>query len=249
MRSTVARRLAAAGLALSFIGGVAACGDDDAESAAPDDGTPTAACDAAIDLSTAFSGPPDGDAASWAETSLVPIGERLAELPGDAGSAGETLRSTFAQIAETGDLAAFESPETEQALATVGAAIHRDCGFETVEVEAYDYRYEGLPSQVDAGRVSFSLENKGTEDHEIVIFRRADGVDETLEELMELPEDEVMSKIEFTGVAFGSPGSTTYTAADLAPGTYFVVCFIPVGGGEEGPPHFVEGMSGTFTVS
>jgi hypothetical protein len=35
---------------------------------------------------------------------------------------------------------------------------------------------------------------------------------------------------------------------DLEPGTYFLVCFIPQGGGD-GPPHFMGGMKETIVVS
>ena len=41
--------------------------------------------------------------------------------------------------------------------------------------------------------------------------------------------------------------------ADLAPGEYVAVCFIPVGTMPDhegtGPPHFVEGMKQEFTVT
>lgn len=32
------------------------------------------------------------------------------------------------------------------------------------------------------------------------------------------------------------------------PGSYIAVCFIPIGGGEEGPPHFTGGMVAEFDV-
>ena len=69
------------------------------------------------------------------------------------------------------------------------------------------------------------------------------------DELSQLPEEEQGAAMQFTGVAFGDPGSTSYTTADLESGTYFVVCFLPVGGHEEGKPHFMEGMVQEITVS
>ena len=44
------------------------------------------------------------------------------------------------------------------------------------------------------------------------------------------------------------PGSTDYVVADLEPGNYVVLCFLPVGmkamdgPPPDGPPHFMEGM-------
>ena len=67
-------------------------------------------------------------------------------------------------------------------------------------------------------------------------------------ELMESGE-EAMADLTFTGVAFGGPDTTSYAAVDLEPGTYYLVCFIPVGGGEDGPPHFMEGMQHTIAVT
>ena len=80
----------------------------------------------------------------------------------------------------------------------------------------------------------------------MVLFRRNDGVTENLGELMELPEEDLMSKVTFTGVTFGGPGTTNYVAMDLEPGTYFLLCFIPQG--EDGPPRFMGGMQHTVTV-
>lgn len=94
--------------------------------------------------------------------------------------------------------------------------------------------------------MSFALENAGVEEHEMVLFRRNDGVTDSLDQLLELGEEEIFSKLTFTGVTFGGPGTTSYTAMDLEPGTYFLLCFIPQG--EDGPPHFIGGMKHTVTV-
>ncbi len=98
-----------------------------------------------------------------------------------------------------------------------------------------------------AGRYGFAMENIGVEEHEMVLFRRNDGVTGSFEELAELG-DAMMEKVTFTGVAFGGPDTTSYAAVDLEPGTYFLVCFVPVGGGEDGAPHFMEGMQTTVEV-
>jgi hypothetical protein len=127
--------------------------------------------------------------------------------------------------------------------------VHDQCGAQQQAVTAVDYAFEGVPDELDAGLTSFAFTNEGGEEHEMVLFRRADGVEESLDELLALPDDEAMSKVQMAGVTFASPGDTSYLAADLEPGTYFLVCFIPVGGGEEGEPHFMHGMKAELTVA
>ena len=45
-----------------------------------------------------------------------------------------------------------------------------------------------------------------------------------------------------------APTQTVNFAKPLPKGHYAVVCFLPVGGGEDGPPHLMEGMITDFTV-
>jgi len=238
-------RIGAALLALSLAGGLAAC-NDEAEALSAD------ACDAAVALGTAMGQAPQDPAefASFAEQRLVPIGETLvAELDGDGKKAAETLSAAYGQVAETGDPSVlFEDAEVLAATSSVGAIVHEECDLQAVNIKAIEYAFADAPTTLDAGRVSFALENAGVEEHEMVLFRRNDGVTESLEQIMELGEEEIFSKLTFTGVTFGGPGSTNYTAMDLEPGTYFLLCFIPQGGGEDGPPHFMGGMQHTLTV-
>jgi hypothetical protein len=80
----------------------------------------------------------------------------------------------------------------------------------------------------------------------------------SVEELLELPEEQVESMIEFLGVAFAASGEEDVTFAQLEPGRHVMLCFIPVGTtsmemleGEtppEGPPHFTQGMVHEFEV-
>ncbi len=82
----------------------------------------------------------------------------------------------------------------------------------------------------------------------MVVFRKADGVTLPWEELLELPDEEAEEKAQFVTAAFAPPGEGSSTLAELEPGVYAMVCFIPVGGGEDGPPHFTEGMLEEFSV-
>ena len=59
---------------------------------------------------------------------------------------------------------------------------------------AADYAFQGVPSEVDSGVTSFEFKNGGTEVHEMVVFRINDGVTETVDELLAMPEEEVVTK-------------------------------------------------------
>jgi hypothetical protein len=257
------QRLVAAGaLALLLAGGAAACSDD-ASTTSSTGGTgslPTVPgqelvsaefCDAAIAFGATMGGAPQDPAelGPFVTEVLQPATDELvASLPSELESAGTTLTDAVAEAAETGDPSGLFGPEGSEAQSEIGAAVHEDCEVQQVDVHAVEYAFHGVPTTLEAGPTSFELVNDGVEEHEMVLFKRAAGSDATLQELLELPEDEAMGQMEFTGVAFGGPGTTSYAAVDLEPGTYFLVCFIPTGG-EEGPPHFMQGMQQTVTVA
>jgi hypothetical protein len=123
-------------------------------------------------------------------------------------------------------------------------------------VTTTEYAFDGLPDTLDAGVTSFDLTNDGAEVHELVLLRKNDGVTETAEELLALPQAEALQKAMLLGVAGPvSDGNPAYVVADLEAGDYIAVCFIPVGTTSmdgpppEGAPHFTEGMVQEFTVS
>lgn len=83
-----------------------------------------------------------------------------------------------------------------------------------------------------------------------------------------------MSMVTPTAFAFAFPGNVSYSTADLTPGRYFALCFLPDGATPEvlmqleeagvdgpedtipadfevelGPPHFTKGMIHEFTVA
>ena len=102
------------------------------------------------------------------------------------------------------------------------------------------------------------MTNTGEEAHEIIILRKNDGVTQTFQELLELPEGEAQEFVTEVGAAFASTtGASGLGILELEPGEHIALCFIPVGTTFEGgvptegtgPPHFVEGMQVEFTVS
>jgi hypothetical protein len=148
---------------------------------------------------------------------------------------------------------ALEGGDAEEAAfgaySEMAAAVHTGCGYEAVDLSAVNYAFVDLPATLAAGTTSFALTNDADEEHEMVLFRLADGETRTPEELLDLPEAEAEEAVTFSGVTFAGPGETGYVAAELEAGAYFAVCFLPVGGGEDGPPHFTEGMLTEFEVT
>lgn len=139
---------------------------------------------------------------------------------------------------------------------------------ETVVVTAVDYGFEGLPDSVPAG-TKLSLQNEGDEPHELVAMRIPDSETRSLDELLQLPEDEL-------GAIFGAaepatvllaahgqhdvPGAVVGDGTLKEPGRYAIVCFLPVGSDDsvlesegppqgDAPPHITQGMSAELIVT
>jgi hypothetical protein len=242
------RAVAAGAMTITLALGVVGCGDDDDTAATVDPDV----CAAGQQLGGLFLQMPEDPSAfaAFATDTALPIVERLA-----AGVSGPTaddvaqLESVFTTMAETGDPSGLESPQYAEASRAVGELVHEECGAQQASITAVDYGFEGVPDELDAGLASFRFTNEGAEEHEMVVFRPAEGTTESLDELLALPPEESMAKVEMAGVTFAGPGESSYLAADLQPGTYFLVCFIPVGGGEEGEPHFMHGMKAELSVA
>jgi hypothetical protein len=110
-----------------------------------------------------------------------------------------------------------------------------------IEVIAKDYSFSDLPTSVPAG-TNLSLTNEGTELHELIVVRKNDGVTESFDELLALPEEEALAKVTTVGVLFAAPGESASMGIGEsgAPspmtsivigeeGDYFALCAIPQG--------------------
>lgn len=132
-----------------------------------------------------------------------------------------------------------------------------------ITVLATDYHFGGLPTTVPVG-TSLSLENQGAELHEIVVVRKNDGVTQSFEELLQLPDDEALQYVTMVGEMplFAGPGQVAEGTLTLTQeGEYIALCFVPQGMTEiptestdpssipSGPPHFALGMVQTFTAT
>jgi len=83
--------------------------------------------------------------------------------------------------------------------------------------------------------------NTGAEAHELIVARKNDGVTETWDELIAMPEEEAFAKVTTLGPLFANPGETAafgigptgpapMTALTLEQeGEYIALCFIPQG--------------------
>ena len=136
----------------------------------------------------------------------------------------------------TGGDTVLEQPEFTEADDAIDEYMLAECGYEQIEATGVDYEYEGIPDTVPAGVVAVTFTNEGEELHEIGVARINDDVTVPVEEVLALPEEEVLSMITFTGVAFAAPGESETTFLRMEPGRYGAACFIP-----EGTTHDTEG--------
>jgi uncharacterized cupredoxin-like copper-binding protein len=112
-------------------------------------------------------------------------------------------------------------------------------------VIADDYRFDDLPAVIAAGTHTVRFENRGSETHELFLFRNPDGL--TLEEIAELGPQGAPQAVELAGLVIVGPGQAADPVeVDLAPGEYEVACFIPTP--TDGRAHFEHGMHARITV-
>jgi plastocyanin len=158
--------------------------------------------------------------------------------------------------------ASGDPTESEEETTTTEAPAEDDeAEGETLEVTGVEYAFEGLDAEVEAG-TELTFTNGGKEVHELILMRINDDETRSVEELLQLPEEEAMQSVTMMGVSVAAPGEDgeimegDLTVADA--GRYAAICFIPVGTtempegppaeGEGGPPHFTQGMVQEFTV-
>jgi hypothetical protein len=126
-----------------------------------------------------------------------------------------------------------------------GGGGETESGPGTIEVQAEEYKFGGVPDTLPAGEVTFALENVGEEPHELGLVRIKG--DRSAEELVSLPQKQSQKFIENVGSTFAQPGQEGEPlTADLEAGRYGYACFVTT---EDGTPHAALGMFGEFTVA
>ena len=143
----------------------------------------------------------------------------------------------------------------------------------TIEIVGVDYAYEGLPDRIKAGSSLSFRNDSAIELHEVVAIRLPDGEERSVEDLLQLPPEEIEAVLSAgppNAVIIAPPNEAGFVVEGAAvldqPGRYAIICFIPTGadpgeylaaaaeseGGPPdvpgGPPHFVEGMWAELTV-
>ncbi|MGH9025416.1 MAG: hypothetical protein ACRDWD_04770 [Acidimicrobiia bacterium] len=211
-------------------GALAACGDDGGGGSADD-----AFCQARFSVETATGGGDEADldqALSDLET------EAPSDIEDDVAFVSDTFR-------EEGNKA-FRSEEFVEALASVDEYVIDNCDVERMDVTGLEYSFEGIPDELEAGQVGIVFDNEGEEAHELLIVRFNDDTTETLEDIVQLREREARELVTDAAGTFAEPGDTSRTFADLEPGRYGAVCFVPT---PDGVPHAHEGMIAEFEVT
>lgn len=220
-------------------------------------------CDSYVDLDQLLGvGPDETDPQPWVmevSTSLEEIAEKApASIADEVERSADLLLEPVQALDEEMFFAVQSSGEFVEDSNAVSDFVLSECGFAAVAVEAMDYAFDADLDGLQPGTVAFDFENKGSEVHELVLIRINDDVTESLQELIELPEEEAETKTSFLGVSFASPGTGDVLFAELDAGRYAILCFLPLGstsmevlesGAADGPPHFTQGMVREFTIA
>lgn len=254
-------------LLLLIVAAVGNTNDSDGGSTAQSNQGLAAYCDARVAFENAALLPtvdfenmsPEGQAEFWKDyaNGLQPFVESLASAaPDELTSDIDVLTSAVDELASTGDAdSVFGRPEVGAADGNVHAFELDNCGWTIRPVAVTEYAFD-LPSELDAGVTSFELTNEGTEQHQLQLLRKNDGVTETADELLVLSDEEILDKATVVGIVEADPGDSYYTVVDLEPGDYIALCTVQVGKTSEdatppddAPSHFTQGEVSEFTVS
>lgn len=164
-----------------------------------------------------------------------------------------------------GDDVSDDTDDTADTATTDGAG-------ETYEVTAVDYAFEGLPATMPAGSTLTLTNASDVEAHELVAIRIPDIEVRSVEDLIQLPDEELSTIFPEDAppavVLIAGPGEEGIAVVGdgtiSEPGRYAIVCFFPTGGDPEeildpdatgppdvenlGPPHAFNGMYAELTV-
>jgi uncharacterized cupredoxin-like copper-binding protein len=129
-------------------------------------------------------------------------------------------------------------------LSAAGCGDDDDDGGAEVDVVLSEFIVDPGEDSVEAGEVTFALDNQGGETHEFVVVEGASADDLPVDDDGAFEEDSVLAEVEEIDA-----GETAELTLDLEPGDYVLLCNI-VEEEEDGEveSHFAEGMHATFTV-
>ena len=215
-------------------------------------------CNTWIVIEQAFANTPEDPAemAAWYAENGAPL---VAEIREYAPEAIAEPVNAYMDAAEafgtTGDINVLFTEEFSNAAAAIYPTFEEGCGIPVVEALLTDYAFGGIPATLTSGPTAFVVHNNSAagEAHEMLLIRVNDDVDLTAEELLALPDEELPQNATLVNAAFTPATDTTAgVVVNLTPGRYVYACFVAEGsvnGAEgSGPPHFMNGMLGEFTV-
>ncbi|NND73632.1 MAG: hypothetical protein HKN44_01365 [Ilumatobacter sp.] len=140
-----------------------------------------------------------------------------------------------------------------------------------IDVTAIDYSFVDVPTKAQAG-ATLTLQNDSEKEvHEVVAIRLPDDEERSVEELVQLPPDQLAAFFPLVEtVLVAPPGEAGFavegTGVLATPGRYALICVIPTGADPQeyltaaaaaeggppdvagGPPHIVEGMFAELVV-
>lgn len=254
---------------------VTACGDsddDDKDEKASDEPTMSAAeqkaCDALQQIPQVFFrvGPNDPSEEDTLELQGL-YADVAAGTTGEAQAAAQSVVDTVQEAIDTENMKLLDSDEFfGQTLVPLGAGVDT-CGYEPLDIMTHEepaamkgenpeFKYMGVPDELDDGTYAVRLENKAKNFHEVIVVRLADDYEGTLEEFKMLPDEEMMKVVASGGVTFAPPMSTSVLSVELTEGRYVFFCHIPLMGkngkpvmGQMGPIwHYNLGMANEVIV-
>ena len=250
----------------------AACGSDDSSSSSSsDDAKLTASCNANAAVNDGFNKlftntpalqgdkPPAKEDIPQIRANFDKyVGAPLAQIQKDPPEQIQgDIKSAVAQVQKIreGNTQAFQNnPSFDKTTTRIDAYFFDNCKGQKGAVKAIDYAYDGLKPTYSAGLTQFKMQNTGKEVHEMQIARLKPGVKLTFAQVLKLPESKAGKYIDqVTGADPVPAGQASYASANLTPGKYIAICFIPKGTTSlqkpgSGPPHFTLGMQKEFSV-
>lgn len=110
-----------------------------------------------------------------------------------------------------------------------------------VAVTLKEYSFE-MPTELKAGSHTFKVSNQGTQPHEILLLKLAEGKTMAdVQAVLSNPESGGPPPGDMVGGALAiGPGLRSWTTLELTPGNYMAICFIPDSG--DGKSHLEHGM-------
>lgn len=141
-----------------------------------------------------------------------------------------------------------EQSPTPAAFSVQGSANGALAPKANLQLNLIDFNFV-LPETVPSGKQLWQLTNQGKTEHHALILKLNDGVsdDEFTTWLMQPEPAGPPAALVVHGAPL-APGVTSWPEIDLAPGVYYVVCFLPDFSQNPPLPHVAHGMLRRFTV-